>query len=95
MIRLIVLAAFASLLATSAQALSPAPDFSVSVMLSRNASTALRASRAERPLFWATWLTKSCLVNETLLHRGLGIRPWLGPYQCGRISLNHADLRGF
>ena len=54
--------------------------FSVSVIVSRNASTALPASRAERPLFWATWLMKSCLVKKRiLLRRVLGFRPWLKP----------------
>ena len=56
------------------------PAFSVSVMDSRNASTALPASRAERPLFWPTWLMKSCLVKKRiLLRRVLGFRPWLKP----------------
>jgi len=44
--------------------LTVSPAFSVSVTVSMKASTALPASRADSPLFWATFWMKSCLVNE-------------------------------
>ena len=50
--------------------LTESPLFSVSVTLSRKESTALPASRAERPLFWATFWMKSCLVNESSCESG-------------------------
>ena len=43
------------------------PDLSVSVTESRKASTAFAASRAESPLFVATFPTNSCLVMPLLL----------------------------
>src|SRR5213594_2917287 len=45
---------------------------SVSVTVSMKASTALPASRAERPLFAATLLMKSCFVKAFLLVRDAG-----------------------
>src|SRR3954470_11758433 len=73
-------------------ATSPPPR-SVSVIASRKASTALAASRLERPDLLATSLTNSCLVKSRSSGRRLRRRE--KTLTVGPDPLNHAVLRGF
>src|SRR5512133_823045 len=73
-------------------ATSPPPR-SDSVIASRKASTALAASRLERPDLLATSLTNSCLVKSRSSCRRF--RPRAKTLTVGSDPLNHAVLRGF